>query len=145
MESILITQLPKEDTEAEEVIEIPMTAADRRRVRRSLQAPDGRIFLLALPTGTVLRVGQVLLREGSRAYRVAAAEEDLLVVRPRSLREAMLCGHILGNLHRDITAGEDHLATLWDEGLFQRLARAGFEVERTRRPFMGNAPGEHTH
>ena len=38
----------------------PMTAHDRRRVRRMIDAPDGARFPLELATGTVLHPGQVL-------------------------------------------------------------------------------------
>jgi len=50
-------------------IEIPMTAHDRRRVRRQIEAPDGVRFPIELPTGTVLHPGQLLHRgigEGQR-------------------------------------------------------------------------------
>ena len=41
-----------------------MTAHDRRRVRRLIEAPDGARFPLELATGTVLHPGQVLHRDG---------------------------------------------------------------------------------
>src|SRR5436190_1200802 len=81
-------------------IEIPMTAHDRRRVRRIVEAPDGARFPLELATGTVLHPGQVLHRDGPRAYVVAAAPEDVLVIRPRDLAEAARVGHLIGNLRR---------------------------------------------
>ncbi|VCU54618.1 Urease accessory protein UreE (plasmid) [Thermus thermophilus] len=87
MEPILITRLPDAGNREEglETVPIPLTVADRRRVRRLLTAPDGQAFYLALPTGTVLRPGTVLWAGGGRAYMVTAAEEDLL----RSGREPL--------------------------------------------------------
>ena len=126
-------------------IEIPMTAHDRRRVRRIVEAPDGARFPLELATGTVLRPGQVLHQNGGRAYVVAAAPEDVLVIRPRDLAEAAHVGHLVGNLHRDIEASGDDVVALADAALADRLRRAGVPFVEDRRSFHGRAPGEHAH
>lgn len=132
-------------TDSTTAIEIPMTAHDRRRVRRMIEAPDGVRFPLDLPTGTVLHPGQVLHREGARAYIVAAAPEDVLVIRPRDLAEAARMGHLVGNLHRDIEADGAEVVALADAALTDRLRRAGVPFVEDRRPFQGRAPGEHAH
>ena len=126
-------------------IEIPMTAHDRRRVRRMIEAPDGVRFPLELPTGTVLQPGQVLHQDGGRAYVVGAAPEDVLVIRPRDLAEAARVGHLIGNLHRDIEASGGDVVALADRALADRLRRAGVPFGEDRRPFHGRAPGEHAH
>lgn len=126
-------------------IEIPMTAADRRRVRRLVVAPDGLEFPLQLPTGTVLQPGQVVHRSGERAYVVAAAAEDVVVARPRSVAEAARIGHLVGNLHRDIEADGDEVIALADSALIERLRRVGVPFTQERRAFRGRAPGEHAH
>ena len=126
-------------------IEIPMTAADRRRVRRLISAPDGVQFPLALPTGSILRPGQVLHQANGRAYVVAAAPEDVVVVRPRSLEEAGRVGHLIGNLHRDIENDGDAVIALADTALIDRLQRAGVPFTEERRAFHGRAPGGHAH
>jgi len=127
------------------VIELPMNASDRRRVRRLLQAPDGVVFALELPTGTVLHPGQVLYHDADAAYVVIAADEDVLVAHPRDLAEAARVGHLIGNMHRDIQAIGNDIVALADDVLADRLARAGVMCERARRPFHGRAPGEHSH
>jgi urease accessory protein len=126
-------------------IELLMTAEDRRRVRRRVEAPDGQILALELATGTTLRPGQVLLVRDGRAYVVSAAPEDVLVVQPRNLAEAAAVGHLIGNLHRDIDLTGDEIATLWESGLEDRLRRAGVAVERQVRPFLGKAGEGHQH
>jgi urease accessory protein len=126
-------------------IEIPMTAHDRRRVRRIVQAPDGTSFPLELPTGTVLHPGQVLHRSGERIYVVAAAAEDVLVIHPRDVAEAAGVGHLIGNLHRDIDVDGSDVVTLADQALADRLRRAGVAFDVARRAFHGRAPGEHAH
>ncbi|HEX6465367.1 MAG TPA: hypothetical protein VFZ98_12970 [Vicinamibacterales bacterium] len=126
-------------------IEVPMTAYDRRRVRRLVEAPDGERFPLDLPTGTVLHPGQILHRNGERTYVVAAAPEDVLVIDPRDLADAARVGHLIGNLHRDIEITGAEIVALADQALADRLRRAGVPFRPDRRAFQGRAPGEHAH
>ncbi len=127
------------------VIELPMSAIDRRRVRRLVEAPDGVVFALELPTGTILHPGQLLHHDAETAYVVGAADEDVLVVQPRDLAEAARTGHLIGNMHRDVHATGNEIVALADNVLADRLARAGVSFDRVRRPFHGRAPGEHSH
>ena len=130
---------------AETTIEIPMTATDRRRVRRLVSAPDGMQFPLALPTGTVLRPGQLLHEANGRAYVVTAAAEDVVIIRPRSIDEAARVGHLIGNLHRDLDIDGETIVALADTALIERLRRLGVPFTEDCRPFYGRAPGGHAH
>ena len=127
------------------VVELRMSAHDRRRVRRLVEAPDGVTLALELPTGTVLHPGQVLYHSGDRAYVVGAADEDVLVIRPRDIGEAARVAHLIGNLHRDIEVDGAEIVALADATLAERLEKAGAAVDRTHRPFHGRAPGDHAH
>ena len=142
--SLPATELPEPPARLE-VIDLPMTSHDRRRVRPRLTAPNGREFVLELPTGTVLQVDRPLHVGGGTAYVIRAAPEEVLVIEPRSLDEAAFVGHLIGNLHRDIDTEEDQIIALWDAPLERRLKQAGVPVVRERRPFSGRPPGEHHH
>jgi urease accessory protein len=148
---ILISELPAAadgegaDDASVTVIAIAMTAHDRRRVRRIVEAPDGVRLALELPTGTVLVPGQVLHRAHSRVYVAAAAPEEVVVARPRSLDEAARLGHLIGNLHRDLEAADGLVFALADAALADRLRRAGIPFDIEQRAFRGKAPGEHAH
>ena len=131
--------------EGDEVIDVAMTAHDRRRVRRVVEAPDGTRLALELMTGTVLLPGQLLHRDGRRAYVVAAAPEHVVVARPRTIAEAARVGHLIGNLHRDVEVDGDEVVALADTALADRLRRAGVPFVEAHRPFQGRAPGEHAH
>jgi len=146
-ETITIQQLPAATEFAANavIVHLPMTAHDRRRVRRLLDAPDGARLALELATGTVLQPGQVIHQAQGRAYVVSAALEDVLVVRPRDLEEAARIGHLVGNLHRDIETLDQCVIALADAALTDRLRRAGVPFSTERRPFHGRAPGEHAH
>ena len=128
-----------------QVVELPMSAEDRRRVRRRVEAPDGAVFALELPTGTVLHPGQVLHELADRLYVVGAAPEDVLLVRPRDWREAARVGHMIGSLRREMDLQDEGIIVLWDEMLMERLRRAGIPVGRASLPFRGNPPGEPRH
>ncbi len=127
------------------IIELRMSAFDRRRVRRLVEAPDGIVFALELPTGTVLHPGQLLHHDAETAYVIGAADEDVLVVHPRDLAEAARIGHLIGNMHRDVHASGNEIVALADDVLADRLGRVGVPFDRARRPFHGRAPGEHSH
>lgn len=142
---IRILHLDAEPPAGLPIVELPMSAHDRRRVRRLVEAPDGVVLALELPTGTILHPGQLLHHDAEAAYVVSAADEDVLVVRPRDIAEAARVAHLIGNMHRDIhIAGEDIVA-LADDVLIERIRKIGAAVERARRPFHGRAPGEHAH
>ncbi len=127
------------------IVELPMSAHDRRRVRRLIEAPDGVVLALELPTGTILHPGQLLHHDAEAAYVVSAADEAVLVVRPRDMAEAARVAHLIGNMHRDIHVHAQEIVALADDTLIERIRKMGAAVERTRRPFHGRAPGEHAH
>lgn len=127
------------------IVELPMSAIDRRRVRRLLEAPDGVTFALELPTGTILHPGQLLHHDAEAAYVVSAADEEVLVVHPRDLAEAASVGHLIGNMHRDIHTSGAEIVALADDVLAERLSRTRVRFERAKRPFHGRAPGQHSH
>ena len=149
-DAIHIQQIPGGDTaqtavSSARVIELPMTAHDRRRVRRIVEAPDGARLALDLATGTVLVPGQVLHRHGDLVYVVTAAAEEVIVAHPRSLDEAARVGHLIGNLHRDLEAADGAVIALADAALADRLRRAGVPFNVELRAFLGRAPGDHAH
>jgi urease accessory protein len=127
------------------LIELPMSAYDRRRVRRLVEAPDGTMLALELPTGTVLHPGQVVHADEERAFVVTAADEEVIVVRPRDIAEAARVAHLIGNLHRDIEVTPTEIVALADATLADRLEKSGVLISRARRPFHGRAPGDHAH
>lgn len=124
-------------------VAVPMTALDRRRVRRRLIAPDGVELKLAFPTGTVLVPGSVLGSIGGVTYLVAAAPEDVAAVAPRSVSEAARIAHAVGNLHRDFVEDQDVFLVLWDAPIELLLTRLGVPFSRQTRPFLGRSSWEH--
>ena len=125
------------------VVAVPMTALDRRRVRRRLFAPDGTELKLAFPTGTCLAPGSVLDTIAGVSYVVAAAPEDVAVIRPVSMAQAARVAHAVGNLHRDFVEEGGEFLALWDAPLELLLTRLGVAFTRECRPFLGRPGWEH--
>src|SRR5512132_1660341 len=142
---IIILHLDSEPPAGLPIVELPMSAHDRRRVHRLVEAPDGVVLALELPTGTILHPGQLLHHDAEAAYVVSAADENVLVVRPRNIADAARVAHLIGNMHRDIHVENDEIVALADDVLPERLRKPGVAVERARRAFHGRAPGEHAH
>ena len=125
------------EIDAPTIVPVPMTALDRRRVRRRLVAPDGAELLLAFPTGTYLAPGTLLERRGGAAYVVSAAPEEVAVIRPMNTAQAVKVAHAIGNLHRDLVEDADVYLALWDAPLELLLTRLKVPFERDFRPFLG--------
>lgn len=128
------------------VIKIPMTALERRRVRRRLLAPDGTELLLAFPTGTVLMPEQVLEVHQGNSYVVAAANEEVAVVRPKTMGQAAQVAHAVGNLHRDFledSEKKNEFLVLWDAPIELLLTKLKVLFTRESRPFFGRPSWEH--
>ncbi|WP_407538325.1 urease accessory protein UreE [Deinococcus radiomollis] len=128
---------PPPEVLAQTVVHIPMTALDRRRVRRRLMAPDSTELLLAFPTGTYLAPGTLLEQRGDVAYMVSAADEDVAVIQPTSTGQAVAVAHAIGNLHRDLVEDGHAYLALWDGPLELLLTRMGVAFTRESRPFLG--------
>lgn len=142
---IHITQLAETEQHSKEVIDIPMTSEDRQRVHRRITAKDGQNFALKLATGSVLRVGQTLFSSADTLYKITAAAEDVLSIKPKTLAEAAYIGHLIGNLHRDIDIIEGEIIALWNAPLERKLSKAQLSYKREQRPFNGRPAGEHSH
>lgn len=142
---IRIRALPQHHGYDYDIIEMPMTSEDRQRVRRRVVARNGQEFALELPTGTTLNTGQILYIKDKYAYVVAASPEDVLVITPRTIEEAVFIGHLIGNLHRDIEIVNEQIIALWNAPLEERLKREGLDAIRTQHPFKGKPAGEHSH
>jgi urease accessory protein len=142
---VRIETLSDSDIAGLEQIVVPMTAEERRKVRRRLVLPDGVEIGLALFTGSMLTPGTVLYKTATKAYVVEAALEQVLAIKPRSLTETAKIAHFMGNLHRDIDIQYENIVVLYEPALEIRLQKLGYEIARDQRPFMGRPTGSDAH
>jgi urease accessory protein len=121
---------------------LPLTWEERRWTRKRVTTAAGRELALALPTGTVLDPGAILLVEDEWYLEVEGRPEALLVIFPTSREEALRLAFEVGNRH--FTLGcEDGALLVPDDGAMRQLAtRAGARWERREAVYtpLGGGP-----
>lgn len=130
---------------AVERIGVPSDAMTRRLLRLTSSAGD---LGLTFSDGARLQDGDVLLADAVRVIAVAVQPDDVLVVRPATIAQALEIGHALGNRHVPVVPEGDALVIAYAEALETLLARSGVPYERTarvmERPFV-HAHAPHVH
>jgi urease accessory protein len=120
----------------------------RRRSRLLVKLDGGEDAGLFLPRGTVLRDGDLLAASDGRIVRVAAAAEDLHVIRPTPRCALAQAAYHLGNRHIPVQIGDHTLAIERDPVLRDMLEQLGAEVVDAHAPFhpeRGAYGGGHRH
>lgn len=112
-----------------------LSREDRRRSRQRVRTQKGTEIALALPTGTILKDGDIL-HVGARSYiTVEAAKEEVIVIHPVSITEGALFAYEIGNRHLPISVKEGMILTPRDELLEEFLKRGGISYRCTEEIF----------
>jgi urease accessory protein len=124
---------------------VALTWEQRQRSRQRLLTVQGCEIALALPTGTRLQAGDLLCTpQGWIAVDLAC--EDVLLIRPRSVRETAFVAYQIGNRHLPLEIDVQGLKTPYEPGLKTYLEQQGVPVERVQRPFTPvSASSGHRH
>lgn len=121
----------------------------RRRSRQKLQLTTGEEVGLALPHGTVLREGDLLLADDGKFIVVRAANESVLRVTATTPQQLARAAYHLGNRHILLEVGHDYLQLENDPVLVDMLKRMGGVsvevVEQAFEPETGAYGGGHKH
>jgi urease accessory protein len=130
---------------AVERIAVASDAMTRRLLRLESSVGDlGVVFA----DDTRLRDGDVLVADESRVIAVAVAADDVLVVEPATIAQALAVGHALGNRHLPVIPDGDALVVGYTDALADLLAKLDVPHHRTRRvmerPFV-HAHAPHVH
>jgi urease accessory protein len=107
-----------------------LTWEGRRWTRKKLVTRGGREVALALPTGTVLPIGALLLVEPTFYLTVEGEPEPVIAVRPRDHREALRVAFEVGNRHFSLAEDGDSLLVPDDTAMTQLLDRLHVAWER---------------
>src|SRR5262249_32923156 len=103
---------------------------ERRWTRKRVATTGGRELALALPTGSVLRPGDVIAVESDWYLAVEARPEPVLAVRPRDRDQGIRIAFDIGNRHFPLALDGELLLTPDDPAMEQLLARLGVAWER---------------
>lgn len=107
-----------------------LTWEERRWTRRRALSTAGREVALALPTGSVLRAGDIIAVEPDWYLAVEARPEPVLAVFARDRSEAVRVAFDVGNRHFSLAVDGDVLLVPDDAAMEQLLARLGVPWER---------------
>jgi urease accessory protein len=123
-----------------------LTSEQRRWVRGRFTTTRGREIALALPTGTVLSPGAILLVEPDWYLKIEAAPEPVLAVTPADTSDAIRIAFEVGNRHFPLAVHGRELLVPDDTAMVQLFDRLGVRFERRQEIFdpIGHAH-RHTH
>ena len=107
-----------------------LTWEGRRWTRKRLRTTAGREVALALPTGSVLPIGGLLIVEREFYLAVEGEPEPVIAVRPGDRREALRVAFEVGNRHFSLAEDGDALLVPDDTAMTQLLDRLHVGWER---------------
>jgi urease accessory protein len=108
---------------------LPLTWEQRRWVRGKFRTTKGREIALALPTGTPLAPGAIILVEAEWYVRIEPVAEPLLAVTPRDHAESIKLAFEIGNRHFPL-ALDGHAILVPDDPVMKQLfLRLGISYE----------------
>ncbi len=113
---------------------VSLTWEERQKSRQKLHTAQGQEIALALPTGTRLHAGDLLPVTGGW-IEVHLAQEEVLLIRPRNLREAAFVAYQIGNRHLPLDIAADGLKTLYEPVVEAYFSQQQIAVERVQLPF----------
>jgi urease accessory protein len=104
---------------------IVMTFEERRWLRRRAITAAGREIAFALPTGSRLDPGAIILVQDDWYLQVEAAEEPVLAISPTDHKEAIRIAFEVGNHHFPLAIDGPELLVPDDSAMTQLLTRIG--------------------
>ena len=118
---------------------------EREKTRQRATTAGGREIVIKLATGTRLPPGTVVVIGDGFYVEVAAAEEDVWVVRSADVRRLCRAAYEIGNRHFAIAFGDGEILVRYDHTLEELWRRIGIEARRARRPFLSDQRIVHEH
>jgi urease accessory protein len=124
---------------------LPLTWEERRWTRKRVRSAAGREVALALPTGSLLRPGDVIAREASWYLMVEGRPEPVLAIYPRDREEAIRIAFDVGNRHFSLALEGECILVPDDTAMEQLVTRLGVAWKRQETVYdpVGAAPHPH--
>ena len=124
---------------------LSLTWEERRWTRKRVRTNAGREVALALPTGSLLRPGDVLAREADWYLVVEGRPEPVLAIYPRDREEAIRIAFDVGNRHFSLALEGECILVPDDTAMEQLVTRMGVAWKRQETVYdpLGAAPHPH--
>ena len=97
---------------------------ERRKPRQRAKTRNGVEIAIAMPTGTILKDGDILFVGDSYYVAVEAKKEDVIAIYPQNINESARVGFELGNRHLPVSIRGDVMSTPYShdtEGILTTL------------------------
>jgi urease accessory protein len=125
---------------------LSLTWDERRWTRKRIATTAGREVGLALPTGSLLRPGDVVAVEADWYLEIEGKPEPVLAVTPKDRDEAIRVAFDVGNRHFPLAISGDALLVPDDTAMEQLLTRLGVAWKRSAAVFAPLGGGDtHEH
>lgn len=146
---MLVIEKKKTDIDPQDLVDLEkdtliLSREDRRRCRQRVRTQKGTEIALALPTGTILKDGDILHVDARSYIVVEAAKEEVIVIHPASMIEGALIAYEIGNRHLPISVREGIILAPRDVLLEEFLKKSGIIYGRTEEIFEPT-PKAHGH
>jgi len=116
---------------------------ERRWTRKRVTTEAGRELALALPTGSLLRPGDVIAAGDGWYVVVEGREEPVIAISPRDRDEAVRVAFDVGNRHFPLALDGARVLVPDDTAMEQLVRRLGVPWERCRAVFEPLDRGAH--
>ena len=127
------TDLP--DLEGLEKDTVVLNWEDRRKSRQKVRTEKGTELIIALPTGTILRDGEILYANEHGYIAVEAAQEQVLVVDSGNIAAGAMVAYEIGNRHLPIALSGSKIVTPRDAPLEEFFLKNGIPYRLEKRAF----------
>jgi urease accessory protein len=118
---------------------------ERRWTRKRATTSGGREVAFALPTGSVLEPGEVVMVDTDWYLVIEARPEPVLAVFPRDRAEAVRIAFDVGNRHFPLALDGEVLLVPDDTAMTQLMGRLGARWERRQAVFQPIGSHRHGH
>jgi len=122
-----------------------LTWEERAKTHQRVTTQAGRDIGIKLPTGSQLLPGTVVYVGDHFHVEVAAACEDVWLIRTADTRALLRIAYEIGNRHFPIDIGDNAVAVLYDHTLAELWERLRIVAQRVRQPFLSAQRPAHHH
>jgi urease accessory protein len=130
-----VDSLAAEDIRGKEEDTLALPWEQRRWIRGKFTTTKGREVALALPTGTPLVPGTIILVEKDWYLRIEAVPEPLIAVTPENSQDAIRLAFEIGNRHFPLALEGSTLLVPDDPAMAQLFDRLGASWSRRQAVF----------
>jgi len=117
---------------------------ERRKPRQRLTTKKGSEIALALPTGTILKDGDILYLDDRCYVTVEEAKEDVIVISPEDMAEGAAIAYEIGNRHLPISIENGTIATPQNLQMEEFLKKTAIRYQLRKESFEPTRKG-HSH